>query len=341
MSRLRTNDELDPIVLRLRGGSVGPRTRLNDVVKVGPWPERLVLPHQLTAEVLDLAECDGLTELPRGLTAYELVLRRTKLRTLPDDLRVETALDLSECRELVELPENLTTGSLVLRGCSSLTALPEGLDVWFLDLGGCWAFSRWPRRATIRSGRLNLRGCAALTRLPDYLGPLATLNVRDCPNLRELPAGLRVTGWIDIAQSGLAQAKQRPESLRGTTIRWQGVVIDERLWLQPESITIREILAETNAERRRVLIDRFGQSRFMEEARAEVLDQDRDPGGPRRLLRVPLDGDEPMVTLSCRCPSTGRQYFLRVPPGTQTCHQAAAWIAGFDDPRDYRPVIET
>jgi hypothetical protein len=45
--------------------------------------------------------------------------------------------------------------------------------------------------------------------------------------------------------------------------------------------------------------------------------------------------------MSCHCPSTGRQYIIRVPPTTPTCRHAAAWIAGFDNPDDYQPLIET
>ena len=81
--------------------------------------------------------------------------------------------------------------------------------------------------------------------------------------------------------------------------------------------------------------------RFLEEAHAEVLDRDRDPGGERQLLRVPLPGDEPLVCVSVFCPSTSRQYVLRVPPTTKTCRQGVAWMAGFDNPDDYRPLVET
>jgi hypothetical protein len=311
------------------------------VLKLGPRPEPLVLPRNLSAEVLDLSECTGLKHLPAGLRAYELNLTRTAIRSVPQDLFVDTTLNLTNCRELASLPEGLTVGSLILRGCTSLETLPEDLDCWFLDLTGCWAFHRWPRQARIRSGRLNLRGCTALSSLPEYVGPLAAVNLRDCPNIRQLPSGLRITGWIDLAQSGLASAKAMPDCLQGVEIRWQGVPIDERLWLRPESITVPEILSEQNVERRRVLLDRFGYRRFMEQALAEVIDKDSDAGGERQLLRVPLKDDEPLVTLSCFCPSTGRQYFLRVPPETGTCRQAAAWIAGFDDPDQYRPLIET
>jgi hypothetical protein len=34
-------------------------------------------------------------------------------------------------------------------------------------------------------------------------------------------------------------------------------------------------------------------------------------------------------------------YALRVPPTMRSCRQAAAWMAGFDDPDDYRPLVET
>jgi hypothetical protein len=40
------------------------------------------------------------------------------------------------------------------------------------------------------------------------------------------------------------------------------------------------------------------------------------------------------------CPSTGHLHVLRVPPHMRSCRQAAAWIAGFDNPDDYQPIIE-
>ncbi len=89
------------------------------------------------------------------------------------------------------------------------------------------------------------------------------------------------------------------------------------------------------------MIERMGFERFMYEAGALILDEDRDPGGPRQLMRVDLRGDEALVCLAVYDPSTGRQYLLRVPPEMRTCRQAAAWLAGFDDPDEYDPVAET
>jgi hypothetical protein len=104
---------------------------------------------------------------------------------------------------------------------------------------------------------------------------------------------------------------------------------------------VAEILGERNAELRRVLLERFGFERFMEEAGAAVMDRDRDAGGERQLLRLKLEGDEDLVCVSVSCPSTGRRYLLRVPPAMRTCRQAVAWTAGFDNPELYRPLVET
>jgi hypothetical protein len=297
-------------------------------------------PDGLTVDVLDLSG-QPITALPRKLSCYELNLSATPINALPDDLRVESRLDMSNCELLERLPEGLTVGTLILRGCVCLIALPERLDVWFLDMTGCWAFERWPATANIRSGRLQLRGCMAVRNLPPYLNRLAALNVRDCPNLTTLPENLVVTGWLDLARSGLTSESALPASLDQTQLRWTGINVDRRIALYPETLEAGEILSERNAERRRVMLDRYGYGRFVRDAHAEILDQDTDPGGPRQLLRVKLEGDEDLVALSCSCPSTARQYIIRVPPTTPTCHHAAAWIAGFDNPDDYRPIIET
>lgn len=306
-----------------------------------PLPKGAKLPPDLTVEAINLSNQTALTSLPARLTAYELVAANCPWRELPDDLRVECRLDLSDCHELERLPPGLTVGALTLRGCTSLVALPEDLDVWFLTLTGCWAFERWPERANVRGGRLLLRGCTALRSLPSTLGRLSALSVRDCPNLTSLPEGIEISGWLDIAHSGIKSEASLPASLNGVQLRWAGVDVDRRIAFHPETMTVQEVLQEGNVERRRVLLDRYGYSRFVRDADARVLDEDRDAGGPRQLLRVFIPRDEDLVALSCFCPSTGRQYVIRVPQQMSTCHQAAAWIAGFDNPNDYQPIVET
>ena len=117
--------------------------------------------------------------------------------------------------------------------------------------------------------------------------------------------------------------------------------MDERVAFRPNEITAQEVLDTPNAELRRVKMERIGFERFLSEANPEVLDSDTDLGGERKLFRVQLEDDEPLVCVSVCCPSTGRRYLLRVPPDTATCRQAVAWTAGFDDPNGYEPEVET
>lgn len=296
------------------------------------------LPADLKVRRLNVSGCKQLKALPAGLRLYELEARETPLRTVPDDLRAEFRLDLSGCAELETLPRGLKTGSLILRSCTNLEKLPEDLDVYFLDIAGCSCLAVWPERASVRVGRLSMGGCTQLKNLPPWVKDLSQLDVADCENLTELPEDLRIASWLDVGGSGLTGL---PEKLRSVPLRWHNVAIDERIAFQPETIVVEEIFAEQNTERRRVLLERMGYEKFLSEAKALELDRDTDPGGVRRLLRVELPGDEPLVCLNVFCPSTGRQYMLRVPPKLRRCHAAAAWIAGFDNPDEYQPVQET
>ncbi|MCB1606131.1 MAG: hypothetical protein KDI71_04010 [Xanthomonadales bacterium] len=276
--------------------------------------------------------------LPANLDCYELDLSGYRLEGLPTDLRVASRLILDGSPRLRSLPENLKVGSLSLRNCMALEALPEGLECWFLDLSGCEHFHQWPQQAVVRNGSLILRDCRRLAALPEWLSRLANLDLAGCPQIDRVPEQLVLTGWLDLAATAITAL---PAQMGDTRLRWRGVRIDQRVAFQPESLTASEILQERNAELRRVKIERMGALEFAQQANAQVLDEDRDPGGPRRLLRIDLQEDEPLVGLNCRCPSTGREYLLRVPPQMKSCHQAAAWIAGFDDPSDYHPDHES
>lgn len=286
---------------------------------------------------LDLTKFKG-TSLPAGLHCYELDASESGLTSLPEDLQIESRLVLDNCAALATLPAGLTAGSISLRNCVSLRALPENLHTWFLDLTNCTRFETWPEKGTIHHGALILRNCPGIRSLPGWLGSLSQLDLSGCVQLSEIPDGITVSSWVDIGGSGI---RSLPPSLEGVSLRWRGVRVDERIAFHPEQLTAREALAEKNAELRRVMIECIGYLRFVREAKARTLDEDNDRGGTRQLLFIELAGDEPLVGLSCYCPSTARQYFLRVPPKMKTCHQAAAWMAGFDNPSLYRPQIET
>ncbi len=297
------------------------------------------LPAGLTVRKrLILNDCTALTELPPALTCGELIARRVPLASLPADLRVTYRLDLEGCHALEMLPSNLKVGTLILRGCTALTALPEGLDVRYLDISGCIELTGFPVHARIAHGNLSAVGCWRLRALPEWLTHIAQLNVRDCVALTELPATLTVSTSLDIGDTAI---EALPDSTKKARLLWRGVPVDERIAFHPETITAQEIIAESNVERRRVLMERMGYDAFLTAAKSEVLDSDFDVGGKRQLLSVEMDGDEPLVCLAVSCPSTARRYMLRVPPTTGSCRQGAAWLAGFDTPEAYQPLLET
>jgi hypothetical protein len=288
---------------------------------------------------LNLEFTESLKTLPAGLQLNSLSLRGCcNLATLPDSLQVRFDLVIDGCESLTELPENLTAGSLSMRDCTGIEALPEGLEVYFLNISGCVNLKRWPVRGNLQFGNLVARNCVSLTELPSWLGTLSILDVRDSANLRALPENLVVNSWLDLAGTGITSL---PEGCRNAQLRWRGIPVPYRIVFEPETITAGEVLDETNLELRRVKLERMGYDRFIQSAHAKVLDRDEDPGGERKLLRIEIPGDEDLVCVSVQCPSTGRLYVIRVPPDMTTCRQAVAWIAGFDDPDQYQPLIET
>jgi hypothetical protein len=307
------------------------------VLVVGGAKNLTALPAGLTCGRIDASNCTGLVTIGPGLVANELNVSGTAIEELPA-LRVALRLEANQCQRLKRLPAGLKVGILSLRECPALEALPAGLDVSFLDVSGCVSLRTLPDDFRIEGGRLRVRDCPRLRSLPAHLGRLAQLDVAGCLNITELPESLTVSSWIDIGGAGLTAL---PPHLDGDGLRWRGVPIDARIAFRPETLSHEEVLAERNAERRRVMLERYGLDRFMADAAAETLDEDHDAGGKRRLLRLKLEGDEDLVCVTVVCPSTERQFVLRVPPTMRTCRQAIAWTAGFDDPDSYNPMIET
>lgn len=122
---------------------------------------------------------------------------------------------------------------------------------------------------------------------------------------------------------------------------WHGVLVDPSVILEPESITIEEIEGTQNAEIRRVLIERYGQSRYLQESGAEEVQSD-DFG---TLYRKEIPGDEALVMVkvvnsSPEPDGSFKDYFLRVPPEMETAQQAVAWTFGFDE-EEYKPLFES
>jgi hypothetical protein len=84
--------------------------------------------------------------------------------------------------------------------------------------------------------------------------------------------------------------------------------VSGRVAFHPETLTAISVLGERNAEVRRVMIERMGTERFIAAVQPQILNVDEDAGGPRRLLSIVLENDEPLVcleVLDVHLPSSG------------------------------------
>ena len=123
--------------------------------------------------------------------------------------------------------------------------------------------------------------------------------------------------------------------------RWHGVAVPEELICHPETISVARIDGETNAEVRRVMLERYGESRYLADSGAMPVHTD----GYGTLFRKEIPDDEPivMVRVINSTPEKDGQrktYMLRVPPTIETAHAAVAWTFGLDA-KDYHPDVET
>lgn len=109
--------------------------------------------------------------------------------------------------------------------------------------------------------------------------------------------------------------------------RYQGIAVPEHAIMRPQEITVDEISKEDNADVRHALIDLMGMTRYMEEAKLEVLHADSVPVdllAPRsfhitRILVVDGQGDKYMIACDG---STNHVHHMRVDAEAETCEQA-------------------
>jgi hypothetical protein len=333
--------------------------QIRESLRLTYCPYLTALPYGLSLRQLELDHCDHLKRLPTGIQISDslAITNCARLETLPNQLAA-LRVRIADCPEIRHIPADyanvrhliiqrcvnleylppLAVETLDLTGCVALRELPEGLRARSLTIARCRALDRWPESGVAGLRRLDMGGCWRLTSLPPGVRQYQTLDIRDCVALGPLPEHLRVTDWLDI---GGLDLRALPLSARGFRLRWRGVPVNGRALFHPETLAATDALTEENAEIRRVMLERMGFERFIRGANAMIIHEDADPGGARQLLEVSLAGDENIRCLAVRDPSTGRQYMIRVPPWMRDCHQAAAWIAGFDNPDNYHPIAET
>jgi len=192
-------------------------------------------------------------------------------------------------------------------------------------------------------GRLAYKGAHVPTDWPRSALELARAGVWDC--IMQDRCVILVRRPIRLC----ADDRGRPHSDSGPALAWRDgfcvyalnqVIVADWVIKQPGRLTRQTIEAEDNAEVRRVLVERFGRERFLQESQYQTLDQDRDGGGkPRRLLQLEAGRQLSLAYVEVTCPSTERVYLLQVPTTMRTCREAVAWTFGLN-PQDYAPLAE-
>jgi hypothetical protein len=153
------------------------------------------------------------------------------------------------------------------------------------------------------------------------------------------------------------------------TCRVHGTWVPRRIIEQPQTLTVRDIELQRNAEVRRALLQIYGFPRYITDAQCEVLDAVSGDHPVRglagaRLLRKVLPGEpEPLVYLAMRNSTpepdgTYREYLERIDPKVydgeagRSCHAAMAsrWhhrddqgalVRTFARWQDYQPAAES
>lgn len=138
-----------------------------------------------------------------------------------------------------------------------------------------------------------------------------------------------------------------------------GVLVPDYVVMNPEKITAERIHNEDNAEVRRIMMERMGWERFCDDAKMEVLHEDRletnfpalpvsdfvDTG--QRLVTTFRAGvetaqlleagglldfdDRPLRFVRLTDPSTNRKYTIRARHDHTRCYEAVGWTFGMSE----------
>ncbi|MBX9696075.1 MAG: hypothetical protein K2Z81_27050, partial [Cyanobacteria bacterium] len=125
-------------------------------------------------------------------------------------------------------------------------------------------------------------------------------------------------------------------SLRGMTVRNPQIITNRA------SITVEDIDGEFNAEIRSVMIQFYGEERYLRDSQADIVDDDARFGTlyRRQISRFDQIAMLRVTNSTSEEDGTFKTYFLEVPPDMRTAHEAVAWTFGMTDDQ-YDPVIET
>lgn len=124
---------------------------------------------------------------------------------------------------------------------------------------------------------------------------------------------------------------------------WKGVEVPRKLIEAPDLIQKSDLTKIRNAEVRRCFQEKLGSARFASFFDLVQIDSDRDlQGNMQRLYRsanIDILAKEHLQFAEVTCPSTGRIYFLSVPPDITNVWEAVAWTFGKTQD-EYKPKAE-
>ena len=145
-------------------------------------------------------------------------------------------------------------------------------------------------------------------------------------------------------------ARERLHSLTGPAMAFNdgwslyaihGNAVSERLVVRPEAVTLEDLPLDTDLEVLHASIELLGHERFLATAKAELVQED-DFG---RLHQIQFFDYEPLMVVEVvnATPDPDgkvRRHLLRVPPETESAHEAVAWSFG-RRAKDYAPLVQT
>ena len=152
------------------------------------------------------------------------------------------------------------------------------------------------------------------------------------------------------------QGAHRMHNEAGLAISWRdgwglyfvhGVRVPAVVVEHPETITVQQILAEPNAEVRRIMCEQMGWERFVADAGMRLVDECPDPANAPHTLAlydIPVQVFEaPVRVLLCTNASperdgTRRRFGLTCPAEVSTALDAAGWTFGLSG-SEYRELV--
>lgn len=142
-----------------------------------------------------------------------------------------------------------------------------------------------------------------------------------------------------LLHNGKGPAMSYPDGF--SLYAWHGVIVPRDIIESPEQVTTRDIIQQPNVTVRRIMVELYGQDRYLQDSFREAIHEDEFGS----LYRRWVDGKEDIVMVkvinsTANQDGTFSESWLRVPPEMRTAKQAVAWSFGMRE-QDYNPSVES